>query len=107
MHDLKWIREQQEAFDRALQRRGLAGQSEALLSLDRRNRQAQTELQELQARRNEASREVGRLKKEGGDADALMAKVQAIKELMAALEEEGRLLEQELRGQLAGLPNVL
>ncbi|MEX0760401.1 MAG: serine--tRNA ligase, partial [Tistlia sp.] len=107
MHDLKRIREQPEAFDRALARRGLAGQAEALLALDRRNRQAQTELQELQARRNEASREIGRLKREGGEAEPLMAEVQAIKERMAALEEETRSLEETLRQQLSGLPNVL
>src|SRR5690606_26928935 len=99
--------EQPEAFDKALARRGLPGQSEALLALDRRNRQAQTELQELQARRNEASREIGRLKGAGGDAAPLMAEVQAIKERMAALEEETRALDEELKQQLAGLPNVL
>ena len=107
MHDLKAIREQPEAFDRALARRGLDGQASALLALDRRNRQAQTELQELQARRNEASREIGRLKKEGGDAESLMAEVQAIKDRMAALEEETRSLDEELRQQLAGIPNLL
>ncbi len=107
MHDLKRIREQPEDFDRALARRGLEGRSESLLALDRQNRQAQTELQELQARRNEASREIGRLKKEGGDAEAQMAEVQRIKERMAELEETTRRLDEELREALAGIPNVL
>ncbi|SMF14151.1 seryl-tRNA synthetase [Tistlia consotensis] len=107
MHDLKWIREQPEAFDRALARRGLAGASSALLALDRQNRQAQTELQELQARRNEASREIGQLKKDGGDAESLMAEVQAIKERMAALETETGRLDETLKQQLAGFPNIL
>ena len=107
MHDLKRIREQPEDFDRALARRGLEGRSESLLALDRQNRQAQTELQELQARRNEASREIGRLKKEGGDAEAQMAEVQRIKERMAELEEQTRRLDEELRDALAGFPNIL
>ena len=107
MHDLKRIREQPEDFDRALARRGLEGRSESLLALDRQNRQAQTELQELQARRNEASREIGRLKKEGGDAEAQMAEVQRIKERMAELEEQTRRLDEELRDALAGIPNIL
>ncbi len=65
MHDLRWIRENPEDFDKALGRRGLDAQSAAVLALDTRRRAVQTELQELQSRRNEASKQIGQLKKQG------------------------------------------
>ena len=69
MLDIKQLRDDPAAFDRALQRRGLEASSSRLLAIDERRRKAQTELQTLQARRNEASKEIGRLKREGGNAD--------------------------------------
>ena len=54
MHDLKWIRENPEAFDAGLGRRGLEAQSVAVLDLDARNRSTLTKLQTLQAQRNES-----------------------------------------------------
>ena len=107
MHDLRWIREQPEDFDRALARRGLEAQSAEILELDRKRRAAQTELQELQTRRNEASKEIGKRKGQGQDADDLIAEVAGIKDRMAALEEEERSGGAALDDLLAGLPNVL
>jgi seryl-tRNA synthetase len=105
MIDIKLVRDDPQAFDRALARRGQAKRSADILALDQRRRQTQTELQGLQARRNEVSREVGKRKREGGDAEALMAEVARIKEQSAALEEADRRLGEELDVQLAGLPN--
>ena len=67
MFDLKWIRESPEAFDRALERRGQGAASAQVLDLDRRHREALTELQEVQTRRNEASKAIGAAKREGGE----------------------------------------
>ena len=107
MHDLRWIRENPEDFDKALGRRGLDAQSAAVLALDTRRRAVQTELQELQSRRNEASKQIGQLKKQGEDASALMAEVAGFKDRMAECEAEDRSLGEELEGLLAGLPNLL
>jgi seryl-tRNA synthetase len=109
MHDLRWIREAPQDFDAALARRGLAPSSAPILELDGRRRKVQTALQEMQARRNEASKLIGQKKKAGAEeeASALMAEVARIKDDLAAAEEQERTLGEELEGLLAGLPNVL
>lgn len=70
MFDLKLIREMPEVFDSGWRRRGLPPQTPALLALDEQRRAAQTEMQDLQARRNEASRQIGALKAKGEDVSA-------------------------------------
>ena len=106
MLDLKWIRDHPEDLDAGLTRRGQAPMSAPVLDLDARHRKAQTELQDLQSRRNEASKAIGAAKQKGEDASAQMAEVARIKDRMAALEEEARSLGAELEDLLAGLPNI-
>jgi seryl-tRNA synthetase len=106
MHDLKAIRDDAAGFDRALARRGLSPASPAILALDERRRAAQTALQQLQSRRNEASREIGPIKAKGGDASALMDEVAGIKERMAVLEVEEAAIGAELDALLAAIPNL-
>ena len=59
MFDVRWIRDHPEAFDAGLARRGLAPLSGEIAALDAKRRAAQTELQQLQTRRNEASKQIG------------------------------------------------
>ena len=106
MHDLRLIRETPDLFDRGLARRGLPAASAEIIALDARRRAAQTALQDLQARRNEASKQIGQVKREGGDAAALMAEVEGIKVRMAGLEEEERGAAESLELILARLPNL-
>ncbi|KIL98934.1 Seryl-tRNA synthetase [Paramagnetospirillum magnetotacticum MS-1] len=106
MHDLKSIRDNPEGFDAGLARRGLEPKAAAILDLDTRRRAAQTAFQEMQARRNEASKQIGALKKSGGDASALMDEVASMKERMPASEEEDRLLGAEIEDILASIPNL-
>ena len=106
MIDLKLIRDDAAAFDAALARRGMAPLSAEILAQDARRRSGQTELQSLQARRNEASKEIGQLKRQGGDADALMEEVARIKDRLAALEAEDKELGEALDTILAGIPNL-
>ena len=75
MHDLRFIRDNPEQFDAELKRRGVEGISSRILEIDSLRRSAQTAFQEKQERRNVLSREIGKVKKEGGDAEALMAEV--------------------------------
>jgi seryl-tRNA synthetase len=107
MFDVKWIRDCPEDFDSGLKRRGLEPQAEAVLAIDAERRKARTELQELQSRRNEASKAVGVAKREGKDAAELMAEVAALKERMSALEQAERIAANELEELLSGLPNIL
>jgi seryl-tRNA synthetase len=106
MHDLRLIRDNPEAFDRGLARRGLSPMAGEILELDARRRAAQTTLQELQARRNEASKEIGKAKREGRDADALMAEVAGLKERIQQTEEDERATGATLDGLLVSLPNL-
>ena len=106
MHDLKMIRDDPAAFDAALNARGIAPVAEQIVELDRRRRTAQTEMQELQGRRNSVSKEIGQKKKSGEDADDLMAEVQTIKERIGALEGEEASCARSLGGHLVSLPNL-
>ena len=107
MHDIKYIRENGEAFDAAMTRRGLEAQSYDILQMDEARRDVQTKLQELQATRNAESKKIGQLKAAGEDASAVMQAVSEMKDEMAKLEEEERTLASSLNQRLAGLPNVM
>jgi seryl-tRNA synthetase len=104
--DLKLIREMPEFFDVGWKRRGLAPQTAAIITLDEQRRSAMTEAQELQAKRNEASKQIGALKAKGGDATALMNEVAQYKDRMAILEEIEKKLGAELNEILNRLPNI-
>jgi seryl-tRNA synthetase len=106
MHDLRAIRENPEAFDRGLGRRGLAALSSSVIDLDSRRRAAQTQMQDMQARRNEAAKEIGLAKREGSDAQPILDEMAALKDRLPQVEEEERRLGAELAGLLAGLPNI-
>jgi seryl-tRNA synthetase len=106
MHDIKLIRDNPALFDAGLQKRGLAPLSARILDLDQRRRAAQTGFQEGQARRNEASKQIGIVKKQGGDADALMAEVAALKDTLAAFDAADRQLGEELHALLMTIPNL-
>jgi len=77
-----------------------------ILELDARRRAAQTTLQEILARRNEASKEIGKAKREGRDADALMAEVAGLKDRIQQTEEEERAAGATLDAFLVSLPNL-
>jgi seryl-tRNA synthetase len=106
MHDLRLIRDNPEAFDRGLARRGVSPMAGEILELDTRRRAAQTTLQEIQARRNEASKEIGKAKREGRDADVLMVEVAGLKDRIQQTEEEERAAGATLDGFLVSLPNL-
>ncbi len=107
MLDLKWIRENPDALDAALARRGAAPMAAQVLDLDKRHRGMTTDLQGLQSRRNEVSKQIGAVKGKGGDAQPLMDEVATIKDRMTALEQEEKLLGEKVRGLLLTIPNVL
>ncbi len=108
MHDLKYIRENPEAFDAALRRRGAEAVSTAVLALDAQKRSVQTEWQNAQARRNDASKAIGATKaaKDDANAETLMAEVATLKLSLPKMEEDERALTTELDVLLAALPNL-
>ena len=105
MHDIKLIREDPQAFDRALRRRGLAPAASRLLALDGERRVLLTELQALEAERNSASKAIGEVKRENGDVDAAMSRVAELKVHIQEGRERERALDAALEAALAELPN--
>jgi seryl-tRNA synthetase len=106
MHDIKLIRDNPALFDAGLAKRGLPSQSAEIIALDGARRSLQTELQTRQARVNEASKQIGLLKKQGGDAAALMAEVARLKEEMVAIEAKEKEEGESLKAILMTLPNL-
>jgi seryl-tRNA synthetase len=108
MHDIKWIRDNPQAFDAGLKRRGLAPLSSPLLAIDEARRTAISHLERALARRNAASKEIGDAKKKGDNAHAedLMIEVTQLKMAIAELEKTPRELDANLSGVLAGIPNL-
>jgi seryl-tRNA synthetase len=106
MLDIKWIRDHADAFDRAMQRRGLADQARALALLDRRRRDALARAQTIQAERNAAAKAIGAAKARGEDTSTLIAAVATSKEREAEAEAEARRAEAELEAALALIPNL-
>jgi len=107
MHDIRAIRDDPDAFDRAWASRGLPAQTPDLLALDEKLRVAQTALQAAQSRRNEASKLIGqaKAKKDEAGAAALMAEVEGLKVAIAAQTAAEVDIGAELRARLAALPN--
>jgi seryl-tRNA synthetase len=108
MHDIKAIRDDPDAFDRAWASRGLGPQAAELLQLDERLRAAQTSLQAAQSGRNETSKLIGQAKAKHDEAEAQRLMVQ-VDELKALIETHARAeaaLAGELRERLAALPNL-
>ena len=106
MFDIKWIRENPDAFDKALGNRRMGPAAAALLGLDAKRRDALTRAQEIQAERNRLAKEIGAAKARGEDATEVIAKVSRSKQEQADAEETARLAEVELETALAALPNV-
>jgi seryl-tRNA synthetase len=108
MHDIKWIRNNPDAFDAALKRRGLQPLSSSLLAIDEKRRAAIMASEQALARRNSASKEIGDAKKAKDDtrASKLMAEVAELKATLPQLEHAARAADEELAAALAGIPNL-
>ncbi|MBT4932795.1 MAG: serine--tRNA ligase [Rhodospirillaceae bacterium] len=106
MFDIKWIRENPDAFDKGLARRKLDPQSSALIALDKQRREAETQAQELQASRNKLSKEIGNAKAKGEDATDIIAEVSRSKEAQGEAEEQARVMTDHLTEALSVIPNL-
>jgi seryl-tRNA synthetase len=109
--DVKWIRDNRDAFIKGLTDRGFEASARAtlnrILSLDEDRRAAIQKLQDAQARRNAASKEIGKAKasKDEKSAQRLMDEVAALKSTIQEGEAEEKRLDDELRNLLAAIPN--
>ncbi len=108
MHDIRAIRENPEAFDSAMRRRGLSGMAAEVLAIDAARRAKITAAEAAQADRNTASKQVGAAKTKGNTAEfeRLRSLVADKKDEIARLEEEARQEDERLTDLLMGLPNA-
>jgi len=104
--DIKWIRDNAEALDASLARRGLPAESGVLLQIDQARREALTASQEIQARRNALSKEIGQRKGRGEDAGDLLTEVARCKNEQADLETCATSADSQLLQALAQIPNL-
>ncbi|MCH9808902.1 MAG: serine--tRNA ligase [Alphaproteobacteria bacterium] len=108
MFDIKWIRENPDVFDAGLKRRGLEPMAGDLIATDEKRRALITKSQEMQSRRNAASKEIGKAMgaKDTALADKLKAEVATLKDSLQSSEEEQRKVTGELNAVLSGIPNL-
>ncbi len=108
MHDINAIRKDPDAFDAGLAKRGASACAADMLVLDDKRRAAIAEAQDLQTRRNEASKKIGQAKGQGDEAEAqrLMDEVAGLKEELQKAEEAERVANGELTEALAAIPNL-
>src|ERR1700734_898949 len=108
MHDTRSIRDNPEAFDRGLTRRGLPPQAQRLIALDEQRRAKILALEIAQARRNAASKEIGAAKKNKDEekAKGLLSEVATLKDSIPKMEAEEKETSKSLNDALAEIPNL-
>ena len=108
MHDIRAIRENPEAFDEGLRRRGISPRAEELIALDEKRRAAILALQMAQERRNAISKQIGvaMARKDTAAADDYRAEVAGLKATMPELEATEREAGAALDVELAAIPNL-
>ena len=107
MHDIRAIRDNPDAFDRDLARRGLAPLSAALIALDEVRKSAVSAAQANQERRNALAKEIGGAKKAKDEdrAATLMAEVASLKAAEPELKTAQDKADAALAEKLAAIPN--
>jgi seryl-tRNA synthetase len=108
MHDIKLIRDNPDAFDAGLAKRGLAPQSATLIELDASRREALGRQQDAETERNALSKQIGKAKASGDEAEfnRLRSEVDRLKDLLEESGQQSRHFDEVLNQHLAALPNL-
>jgi seryl-tRNA synthetase len=106
MLDIKFIRENHERVRKGAEAKGLTVNLGALLSLDERRRTLLQEGEALKAKRNQVTGEIGKLKREGKDASAVITEMETVKNQIQAIDLELREVEARLDELLLTVPNI-
>lgn len=108
MLDIRWIRENSEAFNAAMAVRGSDVSADALLAMDDARKTHVGKVQEAQQRRNAASKEIGQAMGQGDKdkAEQLKSEVAELKSFLGAAEDEERRLTATLHDALSTIPNI-
>lgn len=106
MLDLHYVRDRFDDVEQSLRDRGADISLESFRDLDRSRRDALVEVEQLKKQRNDSSKEIGRIMKSGGDAEALKRETRALGERIHELEQGLHTTEAELHKLLEAVPNV-
>ena len=108
MLNLKWILENPELFDKAMEKKGLELRAKKIIELDKVRRERITELQELQSKRNSLSKEIGISKSQNKNTDKLTEEVNKVNTEIKNIETIiGDEKDSELYKILISTPNLL
>jgi len=106
MHDLSHFRNNFEKLAERLATRGGAINLDGFRDLDLKRRSAISQAEQLKARKNQESLEIGKLKREGADTTERQKEVRAIADQIAALDEQVKTVDDEFQKLLSGIPNI-
>jgi seryl-tRNA synthetase len=104
MIDIKVIRESPELVQKALEQRGIAFDLDALVKLDKQHRNLLQQFEELRAKHNQMSKQIG---KDGGDKQQLIAQMRQIGDEIPSLQQEVNQTKTKLEALSLELPNIL
>ncbi|MEW8979715.1 MAG: serine--tRNA ligase [Symbiobacterium sp.] len=106
MLDLKFVRTNPDVVRQALINKGVSVDLDRILELDVERRRILTEVEQLKARRNQVSKEVGILKRQGQDTSQIVAEMGVIGDRIKELDDRERQVEAELQELMLQLPNI-
>jgi seryl-tRNA synthetase len=106
MHDLSYFRNNFEKLAERLATRGGAINLDGFRDLDLKRRSAISQAEQLKARKNQESVEIGKLKREGADTTERQKEVRAIADQITALDEQVKTVDDQFQQLLAGIPNI-
>lgn len=108
MFDIRYIRENPDAFDAGLARRGLPPRAGEILALDEEARKYTHALNDMQEKRNASSKLIGQAKAKGDEAEfnRLREEVESIKNQMPVAEEQQKKYQDQIRDILSTIPNI-
>jgi seryl-tRNA synthetase len=106
MHDLSYFRDHLDVFADMAKKRNITLDLDGFRALDKERRELITENEKRKAQRNKASEEIARLKKEKQNADALIAEMRQLSELIKQTDERVDALDARQRELLLTIPNI-
>lgn len=106
MLDLKFVRSNPDKVQEALKKRGAVVGLDNFLELEEQRRQKLVQVEQLKNRRNTVSEEVGKLKKQGQNAEDIVLEMRQVSQKIKEMDEELKQFEENLVGTLLTIPNI-
>jgi seryl-tRNA synthetase len=106
MLDIKFIRENPDLVKKGIESKNEKSRVDEVLQLDKQRREILVVSEELKAKRNHVSQEVGRLKKAGQDASVIIAEMKDVSDKIKEYDDKLSAVEEELNNLLMYIPNI-